>query len=147
MESVELHGFKEFYDRLMTADEKKIKPALRTSMRAAAKVVLSEARKRTPIAKDLHAAALASGKRPGDLKRSLKVRALRSKKGSVGVSVLTGESESMFKGKTYYGGFVHYGTKRQEAYPWIRYAFDATKDKMLSAIRTALIKACIKLGV
>lgn len=147
-ESVELHGFTELYERLNNADAKRIKPSLRTSLRAGGKVVLAEARSKTPVAEHLSKAMVNKGYAPGDLRKSLRVRATPGRaRGTVGVSVVTSESGNMFKGKQFYGGMVHYGTKRMKAQPWLREAFDATKSSVLAAIQKGLVAVLEKLGV
>lgn len=64
-----------------------------------------------------------SGSRyPGQLRDSLKVRAMKSKKGRIGVVVQTREGD--YKGDTFYGAFVEYGTSKMAAQPYMRPAFD-----------------------
>jgi hypothetical protein len=48
-------------------------------------------------------------KRSGRLRRSCKVRTLKKRSGSVGVSV--GYSDKEFTGDAFYGGFIEYGWK------------------------------------
>jgi HK97 gp10 family phage protein len=147
-ESVEVQGLDKLYDRLMTADAKKIKPVLRKGLRFAAKGLLAEARSRTPVAGKLSSYMVGRGYAPGDLRQSLQVRAAPGRnRGTVGVAVVTSGELHMFKGKTFYGGMVHYGTKFQDPQPWIREAFDAMKSRMLGDIQAGLTKELDRLGV
>lgn len=69
-----------------------------------------------------------SGERyPGQLRDSLKLRAMKSKKGRIGVVVQTREGD--YRGKTFYGAFVEYGTKKMAAKPYMRPAFDTKKGE------------------
>lgn len=136
-ESVQLEGFRELYDRIMTAEPRRIKPALRTALRGGAKAVLAEAKSRVPV-------------KTGALKKSHKVKATpKIRKGSVSISVLTSKSGHMFKGDQYYGGIIHYGSQKRniKPRPWLRESFDATKSQALAAIKAALSSALAKLGV
>lgn len=68
-----------------------------------------------------------SGSRyPGQLRDSIKVRAMKSKKGRVGVVVQTREGD--YRGKTFYGAFIEYGRKGMPAQPYMRPAFDTRKS-------------------
>lgn len=79
---------------------------------------------------------------PGQLRDSLKVRAMKSKKGRIGVVVQTREGD--YKGKTFYGAFIEYGTSKMAAKPYMRPAFDTKKqesqDIVTNEIRLGLEK-------
>ena len=72
----------------------------------------------------------------GDLKKSLKVRALKKKRHRYGVMVAT--SAGWFKGKTFYGAFVEYGTSKKPANPFIRPAFDSESGRAEMVLRREL---------
>lgn len=59
---------------------------------------------------------------PGQLRDSLKLRAMKSKKGRIGVMVQTKDGD--FQGDTFYGAFIEYGTSKMAAKPYMRPAFD-----------------------
>jgi hypothetical protein len=44
----------------------------------------------------------------------------------------------LFSGKTFYGGFVEYGTKFQKGQGYIQYAFDDHKNEILAATQGKL---------
>lgn len=61
----------------------------------------------------------------GMLEASITVKALkrsRRNKNIAGARVVTGEGTGFFKGDTYYGGFIEYGTKRQPQQSFLRHA-------------------------
>lgn len=124
MESVRVEGFKELFEKLNQLEPKRVKPAVRKALRAGARLVLTEARTRVPV-------------RTGALKKSMKVRGIKLKRGMVGIAVHTGAGH-MFMGDQYYGGMVHYGTEKQKAQPWLRESFEATKDEIIKAIATSI---------
>jgi HK97 gp10 family phage protein len=63
---------------------------------------------------------------PGQLRDSLAIRAIkRNRAGRVGVVVQTRAGE--FRGNTFYGAFVEYGTSKMAAKPYMRPAFDTEK--------------------
>lgn len=69
----------------------------------------------------------------GLLKRSMKLRVrAKKKRGTIAMDVRTGDGD--FKGATYYGGMVNFGTKRQPAQRFMERAFDATRS---TATKTA----------
>lgn len=128
--AIRVEGLRQLHDKLNTLDRKRIKPTLRKALRAGAKLVLADARKRTPV-------------RSGNLRKSLRIRATPGKrKGTVSVSVITGNSSNMFTGTTYYGGMVHFGTKHQKAQPWLEEAF---KSKQMQALQGIIRKLKLEL--
>jgi HK97 gp10 family phage protein len=63
---------------------------------------------------------------PGQLRDSLKIRAMKRKKGRIGYLVQSRGGD--FKGDTYYAAFVEYGTSKMAARGFIRAAFDTQKQ-------------------
>ena len=57
---------------------------------------------------------------PGLLKRSLRTRTMKRKKGRIGYLTQTGKSSSVFTGRAYYGGFLEFGTRNQRGGPRIK---------------------------
>lgn len=102
--------------------------ALSKAGRAASKEIASRAKELAPIQqKPKRGQKLRSPR--GRLKKSIKVRAMKRKKGRVGFRVTTGQGE--FKGDTYYGGMVEYGTTSQPAQPFMRPAWDEKQNEAL----------------
>lgn len=98
----------------------------RKATRAAAKVVLEDAKRLVPID-------------TGELERSLKVRARkrsRRNKGTVGHAVVTGED--LFRGDQFYGGFVELGTQHREADPYLRPALWGNQAKIFDEYKKVL---------
>ena len=78
---------------------------------------------------------------PGQLRDSLKIRAMKRKKGRVGFLVQTRAGD--FKGDTYYAAFQEYGTSKMPGKGYIRRAFD-TKKAEAESIAATQIKAGIE---
>ncbi len=100
----------------------------RRATRAAAKVVLADAKSLAPHD-------------TGALERSLKVKARRRSrrnKGTVGHRVVTSEQEAVFGGEQFYGAFRELGTKFQDPDPFLRPALFGNQEEVLRAYRNAL---------
>jgi HK97 gp10 family phage protein len=111
-------------DKLLAAlkdlEPKLAKGVLSKAMRAGAKPILETAKAMAPVD-------------TGDLRRSLKIRAIkRNRKGRVGVVIST--DKGFFKGDTFYAAFHEFGTSRMPARPFIRPAFDAHKVSSVKII-------------
>lgn len=121
-----LLGVPELHRALKDFDVSVHKKVIRYAVRQAAKPVLDAARRLVPV-------------RTGALKRSLRIRALRRqrKRTSIGVQVVTGRD--FFKGDTYYGGMVEFGTRHMAPRPFLRPARDQAKDQAIAAFRSALL--------
>ena len=67
----------------------------------------------------------------GDLEDSIKVRAAKGRRdGAKGAMVITGKG--FFKGDTYYGGMIEYGTKRMPNQSFLRHAAILARDQVVS---------------
>jgi hypothetical protein len=131
-----LTGDKEVDETLRVIPIQLARDGLRFATRAAAKVVLVEARKRVPAGKSSRSFMYGGKPSTGRLKRSLTVRvateAARGRKlpkGTIGHAVVTRDG-NLFKGETYYGGFLELGwTKggRKHQYSYLRPALYASK--------------------
>lgn len=109
----------ELDNKLLALPKSLANKGARKATRAAAKVVLADAKALVP-------------EDTGQLKRSLKVRSRkrsRRNKGTVGHSVVTGES--LFTGDQYYGGFIELGTRKKEADPYLRPALWGNQPEIL----------------
>lgn len=119
----EVVGQRELFARLRQLPPKVQRKVVRPALRAAAKVIHAEAKQLVPV-------------RSGALQKSLKVRAQKRKRDSIGVNVQTGEK--FFRGPVFYGGFVEYGTRKMQGRHFMQSAFDRTSraqtETMLRAI-------------
>lgn len=114
-------------DRKLSRFEQSVqKKAIRKATREAAKVILEDARQRVPVD-------------TGALRKSLRVRSLKRSRVRQGHQVMTGEG--FFKGDTFYGGFVEYGTKRMVAREYMKKAMVAKESDTVQKFRTELSAA------
>jgi HK97 gp10 family phage protein len=112
------------------------------AVRAAARPVLAKARALCPVGTT------------GDLKKSLKIKAIpaknrRSRKHTVGVGVRAGDEP--YKGKTFYGSFIEFGAPGHRLWggavfplkpkPFMRPAMDTSKRMVYSVFRVETAKA------
>lgn len=81
---------------------------------------------------------------PGQLRDSLKLRAMKRKKGRIGYIVQSGKGD--FRGDTYYAAFIEYGTSKMAAKAFMRPAFDTKHNEAESIIRRALIEGLAREG-
>jgi len=122
--TIELRGADELLKGLQELEPAIAKKILRTAMRQAATPILEEAKRRVPIL-------------TGQLRKSLKIRAIkRNNKGRIGVVIST--EKGFFKGETFYGAFLEFGTKKMPAKPFIRPAFEANKARAVRIVELAL---------
>lgn len=91
-----LQGGKELERKLKTLPTRIRNKVVRTALRSGAKLVQAETKQLAPVATGL-------------LRKSLKVRAMKRKKGRIGINVQMGAGD--YKGETFYGAFVEYGHK------------------------------------
>lgn len=126
--AIRLEGAKELYRKLRDLPAKFARKILSKALRAGAKVVQAAAKKLAP-------------KLSGLLRRSIKVRATKRKKGRVGFVV--GTSAGDYKGKSFYGAFLEWGhrlgsrklgSKRRKVKPK-PYAGPALKQTANEAVR------------
>lgn len=95
------------------------------ALREGARLIRDRARKNCPV-------------KTGTLRDSIRVRTGRVKAGQRLVRVLVTTGAGLFKGETFYGGFIEFGTSHAPAYPFIRPAFDAEAPFAVHRIATAL---------
>jgi HK97 gp10 family phage protein len=129
--NIEIKGAKELEKKLLSFEPKIGRKIVRNALRKAAKIILIAAKANCPVV-------------TGDLKKSLRVRAMKKKKHRYGVMVAT--SAGWFKGKTFYGAFVEYGTSRMPAKPFMRPAFDSEKGKAEMVLKSELKKGIEMVG-
>lgn len=133
--NIELLGDKELSRRLQALPEKLERKVLRQALRAGANVALPAARQSAPV-------------RSGRLQRSIRVRALRRRRGQLGVAVQTGRRTQLGipPGARYYYpaaqelGFHVRGTSRRRiaGRRYMRGSFLSIEQRVLDTIRQTL---------
>jgi HK97 gp10 family phage protein len=121
--SFKISGDKELQRALNALPGKVQKKIMRGALREAAKVVAAEARARVPV-------------ETGTLRDSIKVRALKGKRGSVGASVESGEGQ--FKDESFYGAFIEFGTRNAPAKPFLRPAAKSKQPACVAVVAEAI---------
>ncbi|MEX1040191.1 MAG: HK97-gp10 family putative phage morphogenesis protein [Pirellulaceae bacterium] len=112
------------------------KAAMRKTMRPAMKIIEKEAKRLAPV-------------ETGDLKKSIKVKAMKRSRKHIGIHVIV--SDGFFKGDQFYAAFHEFGTKRQDAEPFMRPAFDnkgkEARDKVLKDMPKIVEQEAKKKGI
>ena len=107
---------------------------VRNANRSGAKIFLNEMKRTVPVGS-------------GTLKKSLKIKTPRARKDKISISIGTGDSFSgNFAGKTFYGAFVNYGTKKQKPNLFMTLAFKL-KDDVVKRTVTAMIEDGVKTAI
>lgn len=132
MATVTITGAKELQAKLAKLPKKVANKIQRQGIRKGAKIIQEEARRLVP-------------RKSGLLRKSIKVRVPKKKRrGEIIISVQTG-SLGDFKGKSFYGAFVEYGTSKMAARPFMRPAADnkkqAATDAIVQSIREGIREA------
>ncbi len=126
--SIKLLGDVELQRRLYALPEKLQKKAVRPALKAAAKVVLATAKANCPIL-------------TGAMKRSLKVRALKSSRrigANFGSLIMTGKREELGINPFapgYYPMSVEFGHGNVPAHPFLRPALDTNRENVKGILR------------
>lgn len=100
---VQVQGDKQLLRKLERLGRTEANKIIRQGLRAGAKTLQAETKRLAPVGVDK------KGHKKGTLKRSIKVRALKRKRGRIGVGVTIGEG--FFQGEAFYGAFVALGHK------------------------------------
>jgi len=110
--------------------------ALRKATRAGAKVIQAEAKALVPVD-------------TGALKDAIKVKAGKRKKGRISTLVQVGQGD--FKGDTFYGGMIEFGTSKMPARPFMTPAYESkgeeARDAAIDALNRALDQILRKMSV
>lgn len=101
--TVSVQGDKQLIARLKKLRTTDANKMIRKGLRAGAKVVQRATVAQSPVGPGR------KDRKPGTLKRSFKVRAMKRKLGRIGILVQSGKG--FFKGETFYSGFVVLGHK------------------------------------
>lgn len=116
---IQVEGLPELKRQFSALSDKMQRSALRSSLREASKPMLQEAQARVPV-------------RTGHLKRSLGIASSGRK---TNVQALIGPRK---KFRAFYAHIVELGSSKMRARPFLRPAFDASKDKVIKAFAGAL---------
>jgi len=134
---MEVHGLKELERKLLEMSPKLAKNALRAAVAAGARVVAAEARKNVPVDS-------------GTLRRSIYTKQIREESGDTQqtfyVGARQGKKEQAKNRDGWYFPFVEFGTEKMAARPFMRPAFESTKDAAVQAIKTRLAERIDKLA-
>ena len=110
-------------------DPKLAKAAFRKGLRKGAKLMATTARGLAPVHQGPYPSTR-TDRKPGTLRKTIKVRAIKRTRKGVGVRV-----SDYYTGAGYYGAFQEYGTKRQKAKPYLRPAFDSHKGEAVTLLK------------
>jgi len=113
--SMSITGLEDLERKLLAIGQALAKEVVQETMKKAAEPIMNVAKVNVP-------------KRTGNLADSIKISLL-----SNGSRVATGR-KSMYIGKTFYGGMIEFGTSKMQAKPFLRPAFDSTKNRALEII-------------
>ena len=122
---------------------KEIQRAYRELPKRAANKVVRQAIRRALKPVQAKVKELSPKGETGRLSKAPKVRARKKvKRGVIALNVQIGEGD--FKGKTFYGGFQNFGTKRIKAKHYIEAAFDATKDSAAAQVAAEVAAGIVR---
>lgn len=114
--------------RLKQLDAKVQRKVVRQALRAGAKVVLAATKALVPVD-------------TGALKSGLKLRALKSRRGTFGIQVQTPTRAQLgipSDAKGYYPAVLEYGAEGHPAKPYLRPALEQARTAATTTIRTAI---------
>lgn len=128
IELISLKGAKELDLKLSNLPLKVSKKIAMTALRSGGKIIRDRARMLCPVL-------------TGTLQKSIKVRVPRRKKRNEATILIGIDSVPMggrMGGKAFYGAFVEFGTSKMAANPYMRPAFDGTKNEVIETISNDL---------
>lgn len=128
--SVKITGDKAIDKALRNLEAKVVKKVLRSAMRKAMKFVKKQVEAEAPVGET------------GVLSGSVRIAAAKRSRKYIGIDVSIGIG--FFIGKTYYAGFIEFGTSEIEANPFMARAFEKCKEEArkiaIEAVREGLKK-------
>lgn len=145
MIEVKVKGLDQLQKALEELPKELHKGPLRAAASAGAKVVQDEAKRRAPIGEARYIKKTNKTIVPGTLRRA--IYRTRSRSGSNAdqeaqiVGIRYGKKYQRRGLDAWYWRFIEFGTRTIQKSPFIRPAFDETKDRQIEAIRTRLAKA------
>lgn len=104
---------------------------LRQSFRAALRPVLAAARARAP-------------KVTGRMARTLRLRAMKRRRGQLGLMIISGTREALGippDSRSYYPAHVELGTSQMPAEPYLRPSFDSQRESMVQTLARGIEEA------
>lgn len=128
--SVKVEGLPQLIKALTAFEKKVMNKGLKKCFRDGSKVIAKAVKDETPKGQS------------GFLRKAIKVRAAKRKKNRIGVNVQIGEGN--FKGDSFYGGFVEFGTKTADGKVkikgrrFMKKGFDKSKDAAAAAMVESL---------
>jgi len=130
----EVQGLKELYATMNELPVKVEKNIMRGMIRAAAKPIYEEARRRAPVLQSLDPRRVF-----GALAKSIHIRSVQVKNGNVVGGVAAGGTAKVGRGKNkveadaFYARFVEYGTVKTPAQAFMRPAIDTKTPEAIAA--------------
>lgn len=118
-DEIKIEGLKELDNRLKNLPFKVQKKVLNAAVRSGATIIKKEAKQRVPV-------------RSGFLKKNILVR--KKKKQPIDKPIY----QVGCSNKAWYGRIIEFGSRMVAARPWLRPAFDVSKQKVLDQIRKKL---------
>jgi HK97 gp10 family phage protein len=150
---VRVAGLRELLDGLSKLPFELGKGAIYSALGGAGAIVRKEAQARVPVLSGSDPAVAAGRRKPGTLKRAIRVSRSKINRGQNGrfevivrVKPLKGKQVAKFKQSSglkaamnpddpYYWWWVEFGTSKMAARPFLRPAFEQTKSAQLDAMR------------
>jgi HK97 gp10 family phage protein len=123
--TVVLTGVKEIDRALRQLERKMAAKVVRQAINKALKPIEARVKELAPV-------------ESGQLRDSLKVRAMPYKKGRIAFEVRTAKGD--FKGDQFYGAFQEYGTSRQPARPYMRPTYDQLGPEAIAEAERILLE-------
>lgn len=108
-------GVEELNNAFKMFEKRTQRQVTRKALRPAGDVVKNDAKAMVPVDTGL-------------LESSIKRKAAKRSRNKIGVQVTTGQG--LFKGETFYGGHIEYGTKKMEADSYLRPALWGNEDEV-----------------
>lgn len=143
-DQIKIIGAAEVEARLRALPPKLQRKVIRPVMRSEAKVVLAVAKKLVPYDAGGHQLSNAEGeKKAKHLRNTLKVRVAKSRKrGEISMRVATGTRAELgipADEKGYYPFALEYGGLAWQPIPFMRPAYEQTKDKVVNSAREKIL--------
>lgn len=129
-----LKGDIELQQELQDLPAKLENKILRKAIRESMKPVLNDARANVSTYR-------VTGKHTDKIRKGLKIRALKRRRGRLGVGIITPPREAIGidpADKWYYPAHIELGTKKTPPHPFLRDALNSNKDSILEDLRNRI---------
>lgn len=127
---VKIEGLREAERALKDLGPDVARRVLRTAVKKGAEPMLHAARSKAPFDEGL-------------LVSTIKVRTgVNRRRGSAAAKVTTKDGD--YKGESFYGSFIEYGTDKMPAQPYLRPAFDENKERSVIIIKAEIAAGVIR---